>query len=134
MRRIAIICPVAAALVLLLCTASCLKEPQAEISLSAQSAGLDSGGGKLELTVTASHSWTCNTGTSDIVFSSKKGDAGSTQITIEVPGNPREEERTIEVKFNCESAKTVLTIVQTGSRVRRHKHNARSPELLPATV
>lgn len=94
---------------------ACEREPQGELTLSQESVSFDSGGGVIELTVDANENWTCNTGASDLIFSTKKGEAGSTGMTITVPGNPTEEGRSMEVKFNCGNAKAVLTIDQGGS-------------------
>lgn len=95
--------------------ASCAQEPVGELSLSQESVSMDSSGGEIRLNVTSNFSWTGNCGTSDIVMSSKAGEAGTTEVVVTVPGNPGEEERTIEVKFNCEQAKAKLTITQAGS-------------------
>ena len=94
---------------------ACQSEPKGEISLSNESARFDSGGGTVEFSVTANYNWTCNSGTPDLVYSTRTGQAGSTTMTVSVPGNPDAEERTIEIKFNCEDAKAVLTIIQEGS-------------------
>lgn len=109
MKRLLIILSAAALLV------SCAKEPVGELSISQESVSLDSAGGEIRLNVTSNFNWTGNCGTSDVVMSTKVGEAGTTEVVVTVPGNPAEEERTIEVKFNCAQAKAMLTITQTGS-------------------
>lgn len=109
MRRFLLILTAAVLLV------SCAKEPVGELSISQESVSLGSSGGEIRLNVTSNFGWTGNCGTSDIMMSTKVGEAGTTEVLVTVPGNPGEEERTIEVKFNCQQAKAMLTITQSGS-------------------
>jgi len=109
------IIPFVALLAVLWVSLSCEQEPHGTLSLSEESSVFGADGGLLRVTVTASHNWTCNTGTEGMIFTTKKGEAGSTAIEISVPGNPSEEDRSIVVKFNCEDAKATLEIKQYGA-------------------
>lgn len=101
---------------LIFAAVSCQQEPQGELKLSTEEETMGSDGGVINLTVESNYRWTCNSGTKDIIISQKSGDAGTTGITVTVPGNPGEAARSIEVKFNCENAKAVLNVSQAGSR------------------
>ena len=94
---------------------SCAKEPEGSISLSLNELKMDAGGGLVSLTVTTNFAWTANCGTTDVTMSTKKGEAGTTEVQVEIPGNPEEDSREILVKFNCENAKAVLTVSQSGA-------------------
>jgi len=117
---------IASILAALAVLSACESEPQGELTLSTTSENMSSAGGEIRLKVTSNFRWTCNTGTENISFSSKSGDAGTSEILIGIPGNPSSDKRDILIKFNCENKREVLTVAQEGAvfRIISIEHSA----------
>ena len=108
-----------------LAAVSCVQEEQAgngtqtakgEVKLtSAETLTIEAGGGRAEITFTASDSWTAafsNDRASWLSFSPESGAAGQGKVSVTADPNETTDERSAVVRIKCGSATASVTVVQ----------------------